>query len=252
MANENLPVGSLVPNSNKFKAQQAAGGTGLAIREKQPPSTPIATMKIKKGPLEKVGVSEAVVKEKKFTEKLQDAFIAESVDNVKEYLIEEKIVPELKEFFLDMLFDGLSMLLGTKRRGGSYNRTDYSTISTSGGTRYHYASSSNYYKRQPPVQENRGGKSESDDPCEVIFKIGIGESASDAKNTAIEVLSNLRDAAEEYDHASVADLYELSGISPKSFTDNNYGWGPEHLGQAVIKRVREGYALELPHPIPID
>lgn len=248
MANENPPVGSLMPNSNKYKATQAA----LSVRESQPPAAPIATMKIKKGPLEKVGVSEAVVKEKTFSEKLQDAFIAESVDNVKEYLVEEKIIPELKEFFLDMLFDGLSMLLGTKRRSTNYNRTDYSTMYSGGGTRYHYASSSNYYKRQPAPSDPVKSRSESDDPCEVIFKIGPGESPSDAKSTAIEVLANLRDAAEEYDHASVADLYELSGISPKSFTDNNYGWGPEHLAQAVIKRVREGYALELPHPMPID
>ena len=251
MPNNLPPVGSLGPNSMKYKEQQ----TSLALRD-EGGAPSLATAKLKKGPLEKVGTSEAVVKEKTTGEKIKDAFIAESAENVKRYLIEEKIVPELKEFVLDLLFDGLSMLLGTKRRSGGYGKSnDYWAASNGGGSYYKYASTSNYYSnsyRKPQTSEPVRGKNESEDPCEVLFKIGPDETPNDAKNTAKEVLSNLRDAAMEYDHASVADLYELSGISPKSFTDNNYGWNPEMLQYAVIKRVREGYSLELPHPIPID
>ena len=246
MAENNLPVGNLLPNSNKYKEQQ----TALALKES---TAPIATAKIKKGPLEKVGSSEAVLKEKTISEKLKDAFIADSVENVRDYLVDEKIVPELKEFMLELLFDGLSMLLGTKRRVRSDGKPDYSTIST-GGSSYKYASSSNYYKRQPPVDQTRKNSTgnQEDDPCEILYKIGPDQTPKDAKATAEEVLSNLRDAAIEYDHASVADLYELSGISPKSFTDNDYGWTPELLRYAKLSRVREGYLLELPHPCAID
>lgn len=244
--NITLPVGQLKPNSNKYKEQLRDQQVNYHIRESKPEDVKV---KIKKGPLEKVGTSEAVLKEKTFMEKLTDAFIAEKPEAVKKYLIEERIVPEIKDFLLEILFDGLSMLVGTKRKSSS--KPDYSAISTS-GSRYKYASSSNYYANHKPVPNDPGPKNTSEDPCEIIFKIGPDESYNDAKNTAKEVLSNLRDAAIEYDHASVADLYELSGITPKSFTDNNYGWTPALLQYATIKRVREGYALELPKPIPID
>lgn len=250
MANESSsmpPVGSFLPNSDKYRSQQ----TTLAVRDNT--KQEVAARIKKKEPLEKVGTSTAVVKEKTFGEKMVDAFIAEDTKTVGDYLVKEKIVPEVKEFALDLLFDGLSMLLGTKRRSSSgANRTDYSTISTSGSS-YRYASSSNYYaSRKPSVSSDPYYKATSEDPCEIIFKIGPDETPNDAKNTAKEVLSNLRDAAEEYGTASVADLYELSGISPKSFTDNSYGWNLELLSYGVIKRVREGYSLELPKPIPID
>lgn len=245
MANNTPPVGSLLPNSNKYKEQQ----TALAVKSNS--KQELVTAKIRKKPLEKVGTSEAVIKEKTISEKLADAFIAEKPKAVKDYLIEEKIVPELKEFFLDLLFDGLSMLVGTKRRGGSGDRTDYSTISTSRSS-YRYAPSSNYYTDRRPAVSDSGPRSTSEDPCEVIFKINPYDKPNEAKDTAKQVLSDLRDAALEYNTASVADLYDLAGVSPKSFTDNDYGWTPDLLQYAIIKRVREGYALELPHPIPID
>ena len=243
-----LPVGSLTPNSNKYWEQQQKNEVALRDNSKQE----LATAKLKKGPLEKVGTSEAVIKEKTFGEKFTEAFIAEDGKSVGNYLLKEKIVPEFKEFVVDLLFDGLSMLLGTRRRsGGSNGRTDYTAYSSSGSS-YKYASSSNYYSNRTPQVNDSGGRASSEDPCEVIFKIGPDETPNDAKNTAKEVLSNLRDAAEEYTNASVADLYELSGVTPKSFTDNNYGWNLELLQYAVIRRVREGYVLELPHPIPIN
>ena len=65
-----------------------------------------------------------------------------------------------------------------------------------------------------------------------------------------EVLGNLQDiVASEFEQATVADLYELAGIT-SSFTDNKWGW--MDLRGANVKRVREGYQLNLPKPILLD
>lgn len=55
---------------------------------------------------------------------------------------------------------------------------------------------------------------------------------------------------EEYDVASVADLYDLVGISRK-FTDQRYGW--DNLSDARVERLRDGgYILRMPRAKAID
>ena len=66
---------------------------------------------------------------------------------------------------------------------------------------------------------------------------------------AEEVLSHMIDLIENYGVASVADLYELVGITG-SFTDNKYGW--TNLSSATVSRVRDGYLINLPNAQPID
>lgn len=59
------------------------------------------------------------------------------------------------------------------------------------------------------------------------------------------VLEGLFALLDEYEVASVADLYEMVGESSQ-FTDRNWGW--TDLRGSDIRRVREGYLLDLPRP----
>jgi hypothetical protein len=52
-----------------------------------------------------------------------------------------------------------------------------------------------------------------------------------------------------YESASVADLYELVGLS-SVHTDNRWGW--TDLTGAGVSRIRGGYLLDLPEPEPLD
>ena len=54
---------------------------------------------------------------------------------------------------------------------------------------------------------------------------------------------------EHYGIVSVADLYDLVGITG-SYTDNKYGWTDIRTAQVV--RVRDGYKIKLPRAIPLD
>ena len=48
---------------------------------------------------------------------------------------------------------------------------------------------------------------------------------------------------------SVSDYYQLAGISGR-YSDEKYGWFD--LTNVVVRRVREGYSLNLPRPVKFD
>ena len=54
---------------------------------------------------------------------------------------------------------------------------------------------------------------------------------------------------DRYEVVSVADLYELVGITG-NYTDNKYGW--TNIRNAEVVRVRDGYVLKLPKATPIN
>lgn len=65
------------------------------------------------------------------------------------------------------------------------------------------------------------------------------------RREADEAIDQLADIIEEYDVATVADLYGMLDIRP-SFTDENYGW--DDLRGAGVRRISSGYLLDLPRP----
>ena len=52
-----------------------------------------------------------------------------------------------------------------------------------------------------------------------------------------------------YKLVSVADLKDLVGITG-NYTDNRYGW--TSIRSAEVVRVRDGYTIKMPRPMPID
>lgn len=66
---------------------------------------------------------------------------------------------------------------------------------------------------------------------------------------AEDVIDKLFNLVSHYASASVADLYELVGLS-SAHTDNKWGW--TNLSGAGVRRIRGGYLLDLPDPQPLD
>ena len=65
----------------------------------------------------------------------------------------------------------------------------------------------------------------------------------ETRKEANEVLNLLLTMVTDYGQASIADLYDLVGITSK-FTDNEYGW--LDLSNASITIGSNGYSLNLP------
>ena len=175
------------------------------------------------------------VKKKPMTKRVGEAMISEDLDEVKSYLLWDILIPALKDTAVDLIKKGADAIFyGGKgapsnvRRNGSGSRVSYAN---------YYNSSRRETRRPEPRRYNRRAMHDFGD---IVF--------SD-RHDAEGVLSALVDLTMEYGFASVADFYELSDM-PSEFTDNKYGWG--ELADARVLRVREGYALHLPKPEPID
>lgn len=64
-----------------------------------------------------------------------------------------------------------------------------------------------------------------------------------SRGDAEEVLSRMEELLEHFNAVSVADLFDMAGVSC-NYTDNNYGW--TNLREARVERVCGGYTIRLP------
>lgn len=177
-------------------------------------------------------IVKGTVKRKKETtgDKLKKAWFGEDVVNVKDYVIFDVMIPALKSTLSDMISNGIEVLLFGDTRGKRKKE----------GKGY-----DSYYRRRDDRDRDRDRRSS------VSSARAYDDIVLDSRGEAEEVLSQLSDLAYDYGQASVADLYDLVGISA-NFTDEKYGWFKGDLRSARVTRVRDGYLLELPRAARID
>ena len=171
--------------------------------------------------LEKVVVGQVKTKKKNGMSKFMSGFISDDTQNIKSYLVKDVVVPTIKKTITDIVD---MILYGGKHKSSS--RIPGSKIS--------YRS---YYDE--PRERREPVASQAYDYNEIIL-----ETRGDAE----EVLDRLTETIDTYKIASVADLYDLVGISG-NYTDFRYGW--TNLSNAYVERTREGYQLKLPRALPI-
>ena len=186
--------------------------------------------------LEKVGKSKVIVKEPDLGQKVKESFTSEAGKSILEYLILDVVVPNTKSLILDLVNQGL------ERRfygDGSPRSRAYSSRKTSGYQSYNRA----FQSSTKPINTSQSRPSSSVNGPR--FKNIIVGDRGEAE-MHIDILSSRID---EYDVATLADLYELVGISG-DFTDYKYGWTDSRGFR--VRPVRDGYLLDLPEPKPID
>lgn len=172
----------------------------------------------------------ATGKARKKTEarKLADNFIAEDMHSVKEYILQEVLIPTAKKVISEVVTNSIDMLLygevKSKKRSQNDSRISYTK----------------YYERERDYERGTRTRSRGYDYDDIIL---------DTRREAEEVLDRMQDLIDTYDVVSVADLYDLVGITG-SYTDNKYGW--TQLRNADVQRVRDGYLLKLPKALPFE
>lgn len=222
-------------SDKKEKMKVDRGGYGTKIIQMDFPSNSHKRKEETKKPEKKVEkvTSGKVVKQKKtLGKKFTETFLGDNIESVSSYIIYDVIIPAAKNMVSDTVSNGIEMLLFGQTRG-SRTRRDRGKS---------YVSYSNYYKdryrdRDRQVSQRNRARHNFDD---IILE---------SRGEAEEVLSHLVDLTEDYGMASVADLYDLVGVT-SNFTDNKYGW--DNLSSGRVIPVRGGYLLELPRPIVLD
>lgn len=178
--------------------------------------------------LEKVVSGGTKTRKKSEVKKFANIFVPEDVENVKSYILIDVIVPGIKNAIADCVS---IMLFGEAGRLGGRN---------SKGSR---ASYQRYYddRRDDRRDYGRPRAVSGFDYDDIIF---------DTRGDADLVLDQMESAINQYSLVSVADLYDLAGITCRSYTANKYGW--TDLRGAKVVRVRDGYILELPRTVQIN
>lgn len=202
---------------------------------------PVQQEKVDDKKLHKVVQGKVMKKKKGIGSKLAETFLEDDTKSVASYIFHDVLIPAAKSMISDMVGGGIEMLLFGGRRG----RTDYSRGGSSRGpSRTSYGS---YYRDTNRDSRDRDRDRSMSNRSRARFD--FDEIVLETRGEAEEVISNLVDLTIDYQQATVADLYELVGITG-NFTDNKYGW--TDLRGVVPRRVRDGYLLDLPRPQPLD
>ena len=177
--------------------------------------------------VEKAIQGTAKVKKSNELRKLTDIFISEDIANVKSYIVMDVLIPTIKKAVSDIVKNGIDMILygsiSPTRSNSTANRISYSKY---------------YDDNRNTVRDSRAKSGfRSDD---IIF---------DNRGEAEIVLSKMDEIIDTYGIVTIADFYDLAGVTG-DYTTNNYGW--TNIRNAEVVRVRDGYIIKMPKAMPID
>ena len=180
--------------------------------------------------VEKVISGSVKSKKKNEIQKFADVFISEDVNNVKSYILLDVLVPAIKKAILDIVTNGIDMILY-----GESGRTKKNSTSS----KISYRS---YYEKENDQRNNYNSPtSKSGYSYDDIILDNRGE--------AEDVLARMDELVATYGIVSVADYYDLVGITG-NYTDYKYGW--TDIRSATVVRTRDGYLIKLPKVLPLN
>lgn len=204
--------------------------------EQFPPNSRKAENRVQDKQVKRVTSADAVRRKKPLGKQFSRTFIGGDAKTAAQYTLFNVLVPAAKEALVEAASSGFEKLIygdtrpkrGRQGMGGpssgplgyvSYNRTRGET-------------------QQPQQQKMLSKRSRT--------RHDFDDIVINSRQEAEEVLDRLFDLVSKYNSATVADLYELTGLE-SSHTDHKWGW--EDLQGATIGRVRGGgYLLNLPEP----
>lgn len=187
--------------------------------------------------VEKAITGQAVQRKKPLGKKIAETFTGDDMHSVGNYVLFDVILPAAKSMISDAASQGIERLMF-----GDSARRPSSGISR-GGIKH-----TSYNRMYSPNREDRptGPRTLSQ---RARASHDFGEVVLTTRGEAETILDRLGDLIDNYDVATVSDLYDLAGITG-SFTDDKWGWSS--LSGSSVSRIREGYLLNLPSPTALD
>lgn len=162
-------------------------------------------------------------------------FFGGDAKSASQYMVFNVLIPAAKEAMVEAAASGFERLIygdhRPKRGGGPMS-------GPLGYVQYNRMGSQQPRQDKPPLPRGLSRRARS--------RHDFGEIVIDSRQEAEEVIDRLFDLISKYDSATVADLYELTGLN-SSHTDHTWGW--TDLRGASVGRIRGGgYLLDLPEP----
>ena len=188
--------------------------------------------------VEKVIHTDAVIRKKPLGRKVREMFTGNDAKSVASYVFVDVMIPAARNMLFDMVTEGASRALfgdtrPVRRTDGTRGYTSYDRIATGIGR----AMSPDLRSSRPTV------------PDRVRATHDFGEIVLPTRAEAQLVLDGLNDLIDQYNVATVGDLYDLLGTS-HNFPDELWGW--TDIRGSYISQIRDGYLLNLPETRQID
>lgn len=183
--------------------------------------------------IEKVVTGNVKLRKRGVARTFSDIFLTQDVDSVKHYILTDVIIPKVKDVIHDIGSEAWDSIWGIQ--GKSHGNTLASKVSYR-----------DYYDKK---RDNREPSRYSGGTYRDYQRTPINDIVLDSRGEAEDVIERMYDIIATYGTVSVADLYELCGVSC-NYTDNRYGW--TDIRNASVVRVREGFLIKMPRPMPLD
>lgn len=187
--------------------------------------------------LDKVVTGNVTVKKRGFFKRFKKSMVSEDAENVGGYVIQDIIIPTVKDLIFDAARGALEMILwgNTSGRRGRKGNVPYNSLNEK--STYQYNGRTNVSSRE----EKRSRRNYN--------YFDISEMVFDRRSDAEDVLYQLRMVLEEYPSVSVANFYDVLDMSAP-YTAENYGW--TDLKDADVRKCKGGYYLDVPDPRVIN
>ena len=199
-----------------------------ATRFKESQKGPTAPTEVKK--VEKVVAGKVVAKPKTGLAKLAETFFAEDIHKVKDYVVNDVIMPTIKDTVWTIIARGSERLIFGEA-GHSPKNSKLPFINYNG-----------LFKSNAPTQTPTVNSTSSQYSVDNI----ILEDRGDAE----KVLTAMNAHIAEFGEVSISTLYEFIGEPIGDFMSTRWGW--RSLNTAGIMRTSSGgYKLDLPRPVSL-
>jgi len=206
-----------------------------------PPNSEASRRNLPEKDLERITTSEPVRKRRSLGKQFKDTFIGGDVKSAVRYVAMDIFLPAARDTIVDAFSGWIEKLIyGDSRR---YRGTTHPQSGPTGYVSYNRYSGpmGGSASRLPSAQRalSRQARARHD----------FDEIVLDSRTEAEQVIDQMFEVVNRYGSATVADLYELVGLS-SAHTDHKWGW--TDLSGAGVSRLRDGYLLDLPDPTPLD
>lgn len=154
-------------------------------------------------------------------------------------IIKNTIVPGAIDLMHDAFVGSIDAMFD-RRSSGSRRRVSRGVSSSTQTTSFNYngISSKNEAQRKRTISDRARAAHDFDD---IIFQDRI---------EATDVLDRMHAHLHKYQTVSVDMLYSFMGVDP-TVVDTSWGWDEGSFRGAHVRRIRNGFVLDIPEPSPL-
>lgn len=187
------------------------------------------------------------VKEPTFKEKLKRSFVKEDIKSVRDYVLFDVLIPNVKKSIFDMFMGALGQTLGIQVPRSSYS-TIFSGESSGRVTRQYRDYTTIASRSRDSIRERNDQRFTRYNVRDILFE---------SRDDAMETLEFLIDICDQRHFVSVFIFYDKAGIqNGNHYTNKDWGW--RNLDGVKVECVDTaqfesgiGYFIDLPEARPL-